>query len=273
MQDKVTMAKKQVCRECEMSATICFICGLPARKNYTELADGRILCERDAANAVLSKEEGLRICRESRQSLGRLLTAFMSFPEANVSVAMVDRVNLQELFRFPGHDYTCPNVWGYYHSETNGAALRHEISLLLGLPLEAFKATCAHEYTHAWVTENLPAERRKSINRDAVEGFCELIAFLLMDAQMEEGQKQLMKLNSYTRGQIHLFLEAEERYGLNEVIKWMKYGTDDRLSDDLAQRGFRFVGSTICYAFMQAVGMVNDHTTNCFRHRELARPR
>ncbi len=44
----------------------------------------------------------------------------------------------------------------------------------------------------------------------------------------------------------------------------------DALSKDLARRGFRFVGSTICYAFMQAVGLVNDHTTDCFRHRELA---
>jgi hypothetical protein len=34
-------------------------------------------------------------------------------------------------------------------------------------------------------------------------------------------------------------------------------------------RGFKFVGSTICYAFMQATGMVNDHTLDCFRHREL----
>ena len=39
----------------------------------------------------------------------------------------------------------------------------------------------------------------------------------------------------------------------------------DTLSRDLRQRGFRFVGSTICYAFMQAVGVVNDHTTDCFR--------
>ncbi len=43
----------------------------------------------------------------------------------------------------------------------------------------------------------------------------------------------------------------------------------DALSKDLQARGFRFVGSTICYAFMQAVGMVNDHTTDCFRYREL----
>lgn len=43
----------------------------------------------------------------------------------------------------------------------------------------------------------------------------------------------------------------------------------DRLSTDLKQRGFKFVGSTICYAFMQAVGMVNDHELSCFRHNEV----
>jgi DNA-3-methyladenine glycosylase I len=42
------------------------------------------------------------------------------------------------------------------------------------------------------------------------------------------------------------------------------------MSKDLKKRGFRFVGSTICYAFMQATGMVNDHTIDCFRHRELS---
>ncbi len=43
----------------------------------------------------------------------------------------------------------------------------------------------------------------------------------------------------------------------------------ETLSKDLKNRGFRFVGPTICYAFMQATGMVNDHTTDCFRHKEL----
>ncbi len=42
------------------------------------------------------------------------------------------------------------------------------------------------------------------------------------------------------------------------------------MSGDLAKRGFRFVGPTICYAFMQAVGMVNDHEVTCFRHSEVA---
>jgi DNA-3-methyladenine glycosylase I len=44
----------------------------------------------------------------------------------------------------------------------------------------------------------------------------------------------------------------------------------DAMSADLKKRGFRFVGSTICYAFMQATGMVNDHVTSCFRFRELS---
>lgn len=43
----------------------------------------------------------------------------------------------------------------------------------------------------------------------------------------------------------------------------------DAMSRDLKRRGFTFVGSTICYAFMQAIGMVNDHTTDCFRYRRL----
>jgi len=43
----------------------------------------------------------------------------------------------------------------------------------------------------------------------------------------------------------------------------------DALSKDLSQRGFKFVGSTICYSFMQAVGLVNDHTIDCFRYSEI----
>ncbi|MCX6980063.1 MAG: DNA-3-methyladenine glycosylase I [Verrucomicrobia bacterium] len=47
----------------------------------------------------------------------------------------------------------------------------------------------------------------------------------------------------------------------------------DAMSKDLLRRGFKFVGSTICYAFMQATGMVNDHLTSCFRHREVSQAR
>jgi DNA-3-methyladenine glycosylase I len=44
----------------------------------------------------------------------------------------------------------------------------------------------------------------------------------------------------------------------------------DAMSKDLLKRGFKFVGSTICYAHMQAVGLVNDHLVTCFRHKQLS---
>ncbi len=50
-----------------------------------------------------------------------------------------------------------------------------------------------------------------------------------------------------------------------------KTSESDAMSKDLKRRGFKFVGSTICYAYMQAVGMVNDHLVECFRHTQLSR--
>jgi DNA-3-methyladenine glycosylase I len=47
-------------------------------------------------------------------------------------------------------------------------------------------------------------------------------------------------------------------------------GESRAMSKDLKRRGFRFVGPTVCYAFMQATGMVNDHTVDCFRYRVAA---
>jgi DNA-3-methyladenine glycosylase I len=62
------------------------------------------------------------------------------------------------------------------------------------------------------------------------------------------------------------------------VNRWESFSevpavTDEsrRLAAELKKRGFQFLGPTTCYAFMQAVGMVNDHLVSCFRHRELAR--
>ena len=57
--------------------------------------------------------------------------------------------------------------------------------------------------------------------------------------------------------------------GLREIPP--KTPQSDAMSKDLKKRGFNFVGSTICYAFMQAVGMVNDHVADCYRYREVAR--
>ena len=229
IEDQVTGQKVQVCSDCATLGTVCFICGLPAMTNYTQLPDSRVLCARDARTAVLDEAEARRICRATKDSLDRLFSRFLDFPDTNVTVAIVDRVHLQELFKFAGHDYVCPNVWGYLETTTNRVRAQHKLSLLSGLPLASFQATIAHEYTHAWLNENLPGKRRQSLSQDANEGFCELVSYRLMDSRNEEGQKRLITHNAYTRGQIHLFLEAEQTYGINDIVDWMKYGTDDRL--------------------------------------------
>jgi DNA-3-methyladenine glycosylase I len=84
------------------------------------------------------------------------------------------------------------------------------------------------------------------------------------------------------------FLEVKKEFGSFDEYIWRFVGgkpivskitklsdlpaqttCSEAMSKDLKRRGFRFVGPTICYAFMQAVGMVNDHTTDCFRYREI----
>ena len=84
------------------------------------------------------------------------------------------------------------------------------------------------------------------------------------------------------------FLEVQKEFGSFERYVWQfvqgkpklnawtsvrqvpaRTTESDILSKDLKKRGFRFVGSTICYAFMQAVGMVNDHLVTCFRYRKV----
>lgn len=85
------------------------------------------------------------------------------------------------------------------------------------------------------------------------------------------------------------FLQVQVQFGSFDAYIWQFVGGKPRqngwrsladvpaktpqseaMSKDLRKRGFNFVGPTICYAFMQAVGMVNDHTVACFRHAELA---
>jgi len=69
------------------------------------------------------------------------------------------------------------------------------------------------------------------------------------------------------------FVEGKPKINARRSLKDIPATTpeSDAMSKALKKRGFRFVGSTICYAFMQAAGMVNDHAIDCFRHAELAR--
>ena len=68
------------------------------------------------------------------------------------------------------------------------------------------------------------------------------------------------------------FVDGKPRVNSPKSLKQLPARTveSDAMSKDLKKRGFKFVGSTICYAFMQAVGMVNDHVVDCFRYKALS---
>jgi len=109
------------------------------------------------------------------------------------------------------------------------------------------------------------------------------VAKLLNDAGIIRNR---LKINSAVQN-ARAFLAIQEEFGSFDKYVWQfvngkplrrKRDTpvlphtpdSDALSRDLLKRGFKFVGSTICYSFMQAVGMVNDHEPTCFRYREVA---
>ena len=111
------------------------------------------------------------------------------------------------------------------------------------------------------------------------------IAKLMKDGGIVRNQ---LKIRSAIRN-ARSFLKVREEFGSFDAYQWRfvdgkpiinhrrsmkevpaRTRESDALSKDLLQRGFKFVGSTICYAHMQAVGMVNDHLVTCFRHKELS---
>lgn len=81
-----------------------------------------------------------------------------------------------------------------------------------------------------------------------------------------EVQKEFGSFNEYI-WQFTKNKQLDSKIGAMKEIP-AKTAVSDEMSKDLKKRGFKFVGSTICYAYMQAAGMVNDHETSCHRHKE-----
>jgi DNA-3-methyladenine glycosylase I len=98
-------------------------------------------------------------------------------------------------------------------------------------------------------------------NRLKVNGFVKNARALL------ELREQGTTLDAY----LWNFVDGESLQNNRQSSDQVPANTDisDAMSKDLKKRGFTFVGSTICYAFMQAAGLVNDHTVDCYRHSEL----
>ena len=181
---------------------------------------------------------------------------------------------------WPGHD----PLMRRYHDEEWGVPVHDDRRLFEFLILEGAQAGLS------WTT----ILRKRENYRAAFAGFdpARVARFdarreklLMQDAGIVRNRLKIASTISNARA----FLAVQKEFGSFDRYLWRfvngrpldprratlraippRTAESDALSKDLKARGFRFVGTTICYAFMQAVGMVNDHLVHCYRHRELA---
>lgn len=170
-----------------------------------------------------------------------------------------------------------------YHDYEWGVAVHDDRLLFEFLILEGAQAGLS------WIT----VLRKRASYRAAFAGFDPA----LVAGFDQQQQAELLQNPGIIRNRLKIaatidnaraFLKVQEEFGSFDAYIWRFVNgvpirnawrtitevpastpISDAMSRDLKKRGFRFVGSTICYAFMQAVGMVNDHTTDCFRYQEL----
>ncbi|HUJ18972.1 MAG TPA: DNA-3-methyladenine glycosylase I [Nitrospirota bacterium] len=170
-----------------------------------------------------------------------------------------------------------------YHDREWGVPLHDDRKLFEFLVLEGQQAGLS------WST----VLRKRENFRKAFQGFHPAVVARYRERDVE----RLLKNEGIIRNRMKIesaitnakkVLVIQEEFGSFDAYLWRFVGkkpvkhrfahlgeipvtTDeaDAMSKDLKKRGFKFVGSTMCYAFMQAVGMVNDHVTGCFRYREV----
>jgi DNA-3-methyladenine glycosylase I len=174
-----------------------------------------------------------------------------------------------------------------YHDEEWGVPVHIDLKLFEFLVLEGAQAGLS------WIT----ILRKREGYREAFAGFDPAKV-----ARFDEAHEVALKNDeSIVRNGLKIasavknaraFLRIQEEFGSFDAYQWRfvdgravtntwkareqvpaSTPVSDAFSKDLRKRGFTFVGSTIIYAHMQAVGMVNDHTTDCFRHREVSKLR
>jgi hypothetical protein len=228
--DQALGGTKNVCTNCAKIEDRCFYCGLPIKGDSQILPDGRILCARDSKLAVQTEDEAKRICEDTRADLDHLLARFISFPATNVVLSIVNRFYLENLFHSPSEGQACVSVYGATSSNPMpGHRMVHAVAVLSHLPEERLRAVCAHEFTHAWMGENVSHERLMAIEKNTVEGFCELVAYKYMESRQDTNQMGIIERNNYTKGKIDVLIAADKQYGFNAVVDWIKSGDDATL--------------------------------------------
>jgi DNA-3-methyladenine glycosylase I len=182
---------------------------------------------------------------------------------------------------WPGAD----PLYLHYHDHEWGVPLHDDRRLFEMIVLEGAQAGLS------WITVLRKRERYRAVfdafRPDVVARYTPArIERLLQDPGIIRNR---LKIESAVRN-ARAFLAVQQAFGSFDAYVWRfvdgrplvnawttmkdvpaRTSVSDAMSRDLKQRGFTFVGSTICYAHMQATGMVNDHLLDCFRHRPCAR--
>jgi DNA-3-methyladenine glycosylase I len=170
-----------------------------------------------------------------------------------------------------------------YHDEEWGVPLRDDSKWFEFLVLDAFQAGLSWE-----TVLNKRENFRKAFDQfdyKLIANYAEeKLEALGIDASIIRNK---LKIKA-TKTNAQAFLEIQKEFGSFDAYIWkftdgktidngrktmdeitVNSPESDAMTKDLKKRGFKFVGSTICYAFMQAAGMVNDHVTECFRYKEI----
>jgi DNA-3-methyladenine glycosylase I len=181
---------------------------------------------------------------------------------------------------WPGSD----PLYVAYHDEEWGVPLHDDVRLFEFLTLEGAQAGLS------WIT----ILRKRDHYRRVFAGFDPARVARFRAARIERLLddpgivRNRLKVEATVSNAQH-FLEVQQEFGSFDRFLWnfvdgapvqnrwrqlaeipANTDTSDALSRELKRRGFKFVGSTICYALMQAVGMVNDHVVDCYRHHEIS---
>jgi DNA-3-methyladenine glycosylase I len=174
-------------------------------------------------------------------------------------------------------------IYVKYHDEEWGVPLRGDNALFERVCLEGAQAGLS------WIT----ILKKRENYRKAFDNFDPAIVARYDEAKVEELMQNAgivrnrLKINAAINNARQVLKIQDELGSFSDYLwgfvdgqtihnQWQSLGdipaeteVSRRMSKDLLKRGFKFVGSTICYAMMQATGMVNDHTLNCFRHWEI----
>ena len=174
-----------------------------------------------------------------------------------------------------------------YHDKEWGVPVHNDTRLFEFLVLEGAQAGLTWQTVlnkrenyrkafHGFNAAKIARYGNKDVNRllgnpGIIRNRLKIAATILNAKKFLEIQKKFRSFDKYI-WQFVDFKPIKNKFKLlSEILPTTK--ESDMMSEDLRKRGFKFVGSTICYAFMEAVGMVNDHTVNCFRYNSVTRSR